>query len=186
MLNLYTRDFEYFSKSFKVRLPFLLFNIMLYSMFIIFNIISSLRFLPFEIMSHLVVLHLTLFPVVVFYFYLHSYVLSSLFIMRHFVLSTFVNYLTFFSVDILSHLTFCPSNFFKVGVFFYFDVLSVNRIQATIRKQDPSRPWRNIKRHFELQLLQSSRYGENLPPEPKILSTLKWQLGRKCKCKASK
>jgi hypothetical protein len=107
---------------------------MSHSAFIIFNIISSWLFYHWTLCPVRCLLHSTVFPVDVFYFLTFSPLLSllTLFLCPFVIIynSTFFTIGHFslfdvFSVDLLSHSTFCPSTFFAVGVF-YFDFLSVN------------------------------------------------------------
>jgi hypothetical protein len=78
-----------------------------------FVIISSRRFLLFDILSSLT------------FYYLRSYVLSSLFTIQQFALSMFSTIQHLFSVYLSSLSTFCPLTFFTIGVS-YLNVLSVN------------------------------------------------------------
>ncbi len=89
---------------------------MSHSAFITFSIISCRRFSPFNIMSHSAFFILILMS-------LHRFdPFDNLF---------FQCFLPFnvFSVNVLSHSTFCPSTFFTVGIF-YFNILSVNHVNC--------------------------------------------------------
>jgi hypothetical protein len=99
-LTLFPVDLFYHSKLRPVQ-PLLYSTLFPVDIFLLFDVLSHSVFITFVLMS--------------FWHYFPFDVVSF----RHFLL------FNVFTIDLLSHLTFCPPTFFTVGVF-YFDILSVN------------------------------------------------------------